>query len=286
VAGAAPLVLARAVYFATAMLMFGGGAMRVLMRARLPHIAPAPRPSLAWPALAAVAAMIWFALATAQMAGDPGAALDPAVLMQAALQTVFGLGFLLRLAALLLLGVALAARWNWPALVLSGVALAAPALSSHAGASSPGHFAAIGITVDALHLLTAGFWIGGLALLTTLFRRGMAAADLLLALGIFSEWAMVAVLLLVMTGLINSALVLLGAPGKFSILYLGVLGAKLACVAAMLALALVNRFRLMPRFTAADAQPRLKHNIALELALGITAAALAAWLGQLAPTLG
>ena len=57
---------------------------------------------------------------------------------------------------------------------------------------------------------------------------------------------MVAVLLLVMTGLINAASILLG-HGTPAPLYLGVLGAKLALVAVMLALAAVNRFKLMPR---------------------------------------
>jgi putative copper resistance protein D len=283
---AATLILARAAYFAAAMLLFGGSAMRRLMHARLPHIAPLPRIALAWPAVAGVAAIVWFALAAAQMAGDPGAALDPSVLMQAALQTTFGFGFLLRMAALLLLGVALTAGWNFSALALSGVALAAPALSGHAAASSPAHFAVIGATIDALHLLTAGFWIGGLALLAMLFARGMAQADLLLTLGLFSEWGMIAVLLLVMTGMINATLVLLGGPGEISILYLGLLATKLACVCAMLALALTNRFRLMPEFTTAKAKARLRRNVTLELGLGILAAALAAGLGQLAPTLG
>ena len=121
----------------------------------------------------AIAACLWFVLAAAQMAGDPAAAVDGAILMQA-LHTLFGIGFAVRMAALVLLGAALASCGSdghriFSPLVLSGFVLAAPALTGHAAASSPAHFTAIGIIIDGLHLLTAGFWLGGLALLALLF---------------------------------------------------------------------------------------------------------------------
>jgi copper resistance protein D len=282
----AAIAIARAAYFIATMLLFGGLAMRQLMRARLPHIAKVQLPVLFRTSLvvAAAAAVAWFALASAQMAGDANAALNPAV-WKAALGTLFGMGFAARVAGLLLASAALAMSRDVPAILMTGVALMTPALSSHAAASSPAQFTAIGITVDALHLLTAGFWIGGLALLAALFARKIPKADMLLVLDLFSEWAMIAVLLLVMSGLINSALVLLGEPGKIAPLYLGVLAGKLACVAAMLALAAMNRFRLMPDFSA-GAQLRLGRNVGVELGLGVFVAALAGLLGQLAPTLG
>jgi putative copper export protein len=72
---------------------------------------------------------------------------------------------------------------------------------------------------------------------------------------------MIAVLLLVMTGLIDGASILLGDPGTPSRLYLGVLGAKLALVACMLGLAAVNRFQLIPQgraeIVARHAKPAL-----------------------------
>jgi putative copper export protein len=281
------LALARAVYFGAAMLLFGSLALRLLMRAHLPHIRQLTIAELqiAAGAAALIAAPLWFVLAAGQMAGDARAAFNGTVLIQA-LQTLFGTGFLVRMAALALMGILLAFRSDPPALAMAGLALASPALSSHAAASSPAHFTAIGIAVDAVHLLTAGFWIGGLALLAVAFARKMAQADLLLSLGLFSEWAMVAVLLLTMTGVINTALVLLGQPGHTAPLYLGVLGIKLTCVAAMLTLASVNRFRLMPRFTVGDTGVRLRRNVAWELSLGIAVVALGGLLGQLAPTLG
>src|SRR5262249_24155076 len=152
-----------------------------------------------------LACLVWFALAAAQMAGTTP---DGAVLTSA-LATRFGIGFLLRMAALAVMAPAVAMGGNLLALAMAALALTAPALAGHAAAASA-HFAVIGIAIDALHLLTAGFWLGGLALLAILFARGAMKADLLLILGLFSEAAMVAVLLLVMSGLINATMVLLG----------------------------------------------------------------------------
>jgi putative copper resistance protein D len=113
--------------------------------------------------------------------------------------------------------------------------------------------------------------------LLLLFRRG--EPNMILALSLFPDWGMGAVLLLVMTGLINSAAILLGQQGSPSPLYLGTLGAKLALVAGMIGLALVNRFRLMPQ----GHQARIARHTALELGAGLTAALLAGLLGQLQP---
>ena len=70
---------------------------------------------------------------------------------------------------------------------------------------------------------------------------------MLLALSLFSEWAMVAVLLLVMTGMINAATILLGGMAMMP-------GSIWRCLApswcwslACWRWRLINRFRLMPR---------------------------------------
>jgi putative copper resistance protein D len=162
---------------------------------------------------------------------------------------------------------------------LALVALILPAATSHAAAASPAGFTFLGASLDALHLATGGFWIGGLAALLQLHRR--KEPNMLLALSLFSEWAMVAVLLLVMTGLINGASILLGDPGRPSAVYLAVLGAKLALVAVMLGLAGMNRFRLMPQ----GLDRAIARNAAWELGAGIIVVLLAGALGQLQPVL-
>lgn len=274
------IAMARGVYFAATLLLFGLSAFAFLLRARLPMILPLRDAPLRWVLLltALVSGSAWLGLAAAAMAD----AMDSQAVMITATDTVFGQLFLARMAALLGLALLLLLRGHSRGrsalmVVLSAMALVLPATTSHAAAASPAGFAAIGAVTDAVHLLTAGFWIGGLALLLLLFRRG--EPNMILALSLFSDWGMAAVLLLVMTGLINSASILLGQQGSPSPLYLGTLGAKLALVAGMIGLALVNRFRLMPQ----GRQARIARHTAMELGAGLTAALLAGLLGQLQP---
>jgi len=260
----------RGLYFAAMMLLFGGVLFGALLKSRLGILASLPRRGLVL--LALMAGCAWFALAAAQMAG----VLTQGAMLQAATATLFGQIFLVRLAALL--GLFFACKHDRAAGLLAAIALALPAVTSHAAASSPAGFAAIGMGLDAVHLLTAGFWIGGLAVLATLFAR--REPKIVPALSLFSDWALVAVLLLAMTGLVNAASILLGG-GSDAAPYLTVLGIKLALVLVMLGLAAVNRFKLMPR--AQDAA--IARNARLELGLGVMVVLLAGTLGQLPPTL-
>ena len=277
------LAAARGLYYVATMLLFGDLAFDMLLRAKLPVIVPPANRTMRWSALAVAltAACVWLVMAAMQMA----AALDARALIQTATATLFGQLFLVRMMALMALALAFAVkRGTKPALLLAGIALILPAATSHAAASSPAGFVIFGATLDALHLATAGFWIGGLAVLAHLFQR--KEVNILLALSLFSDWAMIAVLLLVMTGLINGASIILGGSdggsgGTPSTLYLAVLGAKLALVSAMLTLAAANRFRLMPR----GRDTAIARNAALELALGFIVVLLAGALGQLQPTL-
>ena len=271
------LGVARGVYYAAAMLLFGSSAFETLLRAKLPVITPLRGQPLRWAVLilALLAAFAWLALAAQQMADR----LDGQVLSQTATDTLFGQVFLLRLVSLLGLALLMSLRrWRKLAVALAALALALPAATSHAAEASPAGFIAIGATLDGIHLLACGFWIGGLAVLAMLFRR--REPNILLALSLFSDWALVAVLLLVMTGLINAASILLG-HGTPSRIYLGVLGAKLALVAVMLGLAAVNRFKLMPRAN----DRTIARNAAFELGLGLIVVMLAGALGQLQPVL-
>jgi putative copper resistance protein D len=270
------LALARGSYFAATLLLFGSCAFTYLLRARLPMILPLCDAPLRWflLLLALASGCAWLGLAAAAMAD----AMDQHVVVAAATDTLFGQFFLARMAALTSLGLLMAlGRGRAATVLLAALALVLPAATSHAAAAGPAGFAAIGAITDAVHLLTAGFWIGGLTVLLLLFRR--REPNMPLALSLFSDWAMVAVLLLMMTGLINGASILLGQQGTASLVYLSVLGAKLALVAAMIGLALVNRFRLMPR----GHEARIARHAVIELGAGLTVVLLAGLLGQLAP---
>lgn len=272
------LALSRGAYYAATMLLFGDAALGVLLRAKLPVIMPLRIWSIRWAtlAVAVLSACLWLGLAAAQMAG----ALNGQILIETLTQPLFGQLFLVRLAALLGMALLLLA-WRRGKLmaVLAAIALLLPSATSHAAFASPVGFTAIGTIVDAVHLLTAGFWIGGLLVLAGLFRR--REPNLALALSLFSNWAMIAVLLLVMTGLINAATILLGANGSASMYYLAVLGAKLGLVALMLWLAARNRFKWLPR----NKQDAIERNTVRELFIGVIVVLLAGALGQLQPLL-
>lgn len=267
---------ARGFYYCATLFLFGDLAFCLLLRAKLP-VVPLPNDkNLRWAAwaFAVATALVWLAAATWQMAGE----LNQQALAATLTTTLFGQMFVARMLALLGLAFCLH-RGRRFALALAVIALTLPAATSHAAASGPQGFAILGILLDAAHLLTAGFWIGGLAVLILLFRRN--EPNILLALSLFSEIAMIAVLLLVMTGLINGASILLGDRGAPSLAYVAILGAKLGLVAAMLSLAIRNRFRLMP----AGQDKRIARNAAWELGLGAIVVLLAGVLGQLQPTL-
>lgn len=268
-------VLPRGIYYAATMLLFGDAAFGALLRARLAVIMPLHIWALRWAALllALLAACLWLGLAAAQMGG----VLNGQVLMETLTDTLFGQLFLVRLAALLVMGGLLLFWRSAKAMALpAAIALALPAATSHAALASPAGFTAIGTVLDAIHLLTAGFWIGGLVALAALFKR--KEPNLVLALSLFSDWAMIAVLLLVMTGLIDAASILLG-KGTPSMAYLAVLGAKLVLVAAMLWLAAANRFKWLPR----NAESMMGRNTMRELSIGFIVVLLAGALGQLQP---
>lgn len=272
---------------ASVMMLYGGAVLRTLLAGRLPALVlPSGRGRLIAACVALLSALLWLGLATAQMAGDNAAIFNPAMLQLTLSQTLFGQIFLVRFALLVLLCGGVLLKWRDGVLAaFSGAALVLISLTSHAAAASPAHFTAIGIASDGLHLLTGGFWIGGLVLLAGLFARGTPGALLAGAVSAFAEWGMIAVAVLVMTGMLNAATILLGGEGHDTMAYLAVLGMKLMLVAAMVSLALVNHFRLLPKLADGVTTANLLRNIRWELGLGLIVVALAALLGLLPPTM-
>jgi putative copper resistance protein D len=129
---------------------------------------------------------------------------------------------------------------------------------------------------QALHLLMAGFWLGGLIPLAKCVRdaRGgtaLAVQDAAQALRRYSNLAVLAVMLVALTGAVNVWLIL-GAPPRLATSYGRALTLKIALVGAMLLLAAFNRFVLMrglgaPK-TERRALARLSGTIALEQVIG------------------
>jgi len=270
------LIFVRLVHEASLMALFGSACLLALLNAKVPELALEGRTLMLGRRAGALAALLsalaWFALAIAKEAVGLGTAFFIPL-------------FVVRL--LLLLALPLAVWWgkNLSTAILAGLALILIAISSHTAAASPFGFWIVGSASDGLHLLTGGYWIGGLCVLTTLLAQRLAAARLTLAVSIFAEWGMVAVALLVMTGMINASMVLLGTPGHDALAYLLVLGAKLLLVTAMIGLALVNQYRLLPGLDRADNLIRIRRHIGWELGLGVLVIGLAMTLAVLPPTI-
>lgn len=283
------LSVVRAVHFASLMVLFGSQSLETLFVARLaaPPASPLPRFLPMWLAVIALAsAALWLVLFAAGLS-DPATPFGPATLWLAANATLFGKVTLIRLA---LLGALVVVAWRFRAMglriALSAAALSTIALTGHAAAGGDPHLLWARAANDGVHLLAAGFWVGSLALLVALAIAHRAAPEVLLApLGLFSRWGVVAVAALVVTGLLNTWLILFasGAPAAFG--YIGLLTLKIVLAALMVALALTNRFGLTESIRKDEpaAAATLRVSMAVELATGFIIILIVGFLGTMTP---
>jgi putative copper resistance protein D len=237
--------------------------------------------------LALVSAWVVLMMMTAGMGGSLGAAVDPSFLASAVSDTQFGRVWIVRI----LLAIAVLALIVRPRpardpslLVLSGVLLASVALTGHS--ALPGGLPGIlHQLADAVHLLAAGWWIGGLlALVLTARALGGKAHHVLER---FSGVGYGAVAAIVLTGLFKSAILVATLGGVDSTAYGWTLLLKVALVALMGLLALSNNFLIARRLKRGADQAlwlgRLQHSVAVEFALGLGVLAVVGALGALSP---
>jgi copper transport protein len=147
-------------------------------------------------------------------------------------------------------------------------------LTSHGAAAPPS--AALGIGIDWLHVLSATAWVGGLiglAVAAPALRRAASGgvADLVNA---FSRYALIAVSLLALSGVVHAIIEVGSWSALVSTTYGVLVVVKLGLLAAMLALAVVNR------------RVRGDRGIRAELALGVLVLAVAAVLTGTPPARG
>ena len=243
---------------------------------------------------------------TALAEGRLGAATDPAALLRVLLETQGGTVWLVRQGLLLLLGAFLAMRMDltrrsdWRAARgetcgLALVALAPLAAAGHAAAVEPETAAAI--ATDLVHLLAAGIWLGALPALGGLLRAASqeAGADArpyaVLAVRRFSRLALASVTVLVVTGVLHAVRFVPNVAGLVGTPYGRLLLLKLTLILPILALAWINRQRLIPALAhdgatiARPAMRNLARCVLAEAALGAMILAVVAGMSLMPPAL-
>lgn len=250
-------VLCRFVHFAAVMLMFGSSLFTVLLSPQRlsPYLTRDVRPllvSCTW--LAGLSAVALLAIQAGQM-GDGWADTWQLDVWWAVLGTTFGevwrwhLG--ISLLALLSLWLAEPRRTQLLAL-LSTLLLVSMAFIGHA-AMHEGTLGVLHRVNHALHLLAAGYWFGSLLPLLVCLRylaQPQSRSDAVTTLIRFSRWGHLAVALVVLTGVINSLIILGSWPLDVDSPYQRLLLFKTALVALMVMVALANRYAIVPAMSS------------------------------------
>ena len=161
-----------------------------------------------------------------------------------------------------------------------------PGLGGHAGVQEP---VAVLLPANALHVLGAGAWIGGIAALvfalpaaTRRVESGERTPLLAATVGRFSTIALVAVALLLLGGIVQSILQLEALDDLLDTAYGRAVLIKIALVVVLLGFGAVNRQRTVPRLQRAAAEHEatgragalVRRTLRAELALGIAALAV------------
>ncbi len=285
--------LCRFLAVSSGVFLFGASAMLALSGSRdlsLSMEAALRRSLRAAAVVGALAVLCLLPLQAVSIAEDWQAATDLDMLGTVAFQTRYGLAWCLRLAAVLLaLAVILwtgPGRQRWRTLV-TAVALLPLGLSGHA-AMEEGWTGCAHAVNDMLHGLAAGFWLGSLPIFLLLLRRWQEPVhrqDALRALMRFSNAGHMAVAALLVTGVVNAVLILRTASPDPASGYQQALAAKALLALAMVALAVVNRYRWVPRLRAEPeiALRHIRRNTIAELWAGAAVLLLVGLLGLLPP---
>jgi putative copper export protein/mono/diheme cytochrome c family protein len=237
-------------------------------------------------ALSLLAGVAWLTAASAVIAGTRGIAMALHALPVVALQTQFGQWVLPRLGLLIaVLVLPLAKRLpRAGAIVLAGAAVAVQPLIGHAGAIG-GSLGAELIASEALHLLAAGAWLGGLLPLFIAIRILPVQAAVATCRS-FTPIGLSAVVVLAGTAVVQLAEFIGGVPGLFGTVYGHIALVKVGLFLLLLLLAALNRFVLTEQIDGAApaiARRRMRCSIAVETVLGALVVFAAGFLASSTP---
>jgi copper resistance protein D len=288
------LAAARAVHFAFAIQAIGALLFILILR-RGPACeaaASASRWLMRTAMLSAAAVLpsgfIWLALQAADMTGRTiDQAWDNGAIALLLFQTHAGFVWWVRftIAGLLLIELCgLAFRRGTPSeaalalgLLLGVASFVSSAWLGHAG-SDAGAYASLHLAAHSLHMLGAALWLGGFLPLCMLLLRAARSGDAFAASTAraasqsFGNVALVAVGVIITSGVVTVPLVVRDLADLTTGVFAKLLAVKLVLFCVMLALAATNRLHLVPRLATSNdaaAMTRLWWSVMGELVLGL-----------------
>jgi putative copper resistance protein D len=303
----AGLVASRLAHFTCAIILFGS-ALFVLYSG--PSPSRSERVARVLPNIfracvigALLSAGAWFLFTVGNMSGALADAFDSETLSSVLWDTDFGRMWAARVVPMLLIvamvwlggSSVLSDRPIWILTVLAGILLASLAgvghTQVHDGVPALAH-----VTADAVHLLAAGAWLGGLLPLGMVVvsnrTKQLSNDNAVFALARFSSMAYLAVVALVASGLVNSWFLIGSLSALISTSYGELLLLKLGLVGLMLCLAASNRFWLVPALAKSSTADRsdlalagLRRHILAEQILGGLVVGIVSLLGTLSPAI-
>ncbi len=284
------LAVLRGLHLAASLSLLGGvGFLAWVLPAAGPDGQPLQTPLIRLARVSGVAALLsglgWFALQAAVIAGADTLRGLSDVLPVVAEHTRYGQVMLVR-CGLLVLATLLAGRSRWRlylALPILAIAVGTQGLIGHAGAMGGPKGDGI-VLSEALHLIAAGLWLGGLIPLWLCVGRlrhwaGTAVCER------FSPIGLACVLVIAGTGLAQGIELIGGIPALVGTRYGQVTLLKIGLFVVALALAAVNRLWLTDRLGTAvpGTAGRLRLSIVTEALLGLAIILAAGFLGSATP---
>ena len=297
-----PLIVARAIQFASSITAAGAALFPVAvaveqLRAHSEVLAPIQR-QLDWIvliglALAVASGGLWLLLFASKLEAATQDADNTFWLVLTGTQ--FGRVSVMRFVIAGLLALLVALRYvkrplstsSWLIALLGIAFVISLAWCGHSGAGI-GLSGDFQVGVDAVHLVTAAVWVGGLLPLLIFIRPSvaMSALERYELVRRFSWLATWAVALLIASGLVNTWYMTDGMRHLFGTEYGSLVLAKVGLLVIMLGFASVNRFWLTPRLPTSreeKAAQLLCVSTTAEIALAFTVICVVAVLGQMEP---
>ncbi|MFK0166728.1 copper homeostasis membrane protein CopD [Rhizobium sp. NPDC090279] len=248
------------------------------------------RPFFIAAVIAALTALAALPIMTANIGNGWSDALDAGMVHDVLFETTVGVAWQAQaFAAMVMVGAFLLpeGKRRYGLALGAGLGLASLSLTGHASMLE-GWMRQAHRANDILHVLTGGGWLGALLPLIPILRllgRPECRAEARIALRRFSNAGHVAVALVILSGIVNTLLILKRLPTDWSSPYQMLLAIKIALVAIMAVLAIVNRYVFVPWIGRKPERALLALRLGsiAEIVIGIVVIGLVAVFGMLEP---